>query len=51
MEADDLGKFDAFDFVHNDDLKAVYWDAVATKDEDLKWIEKEMIKRGLLGSC
>jgi hypothetical protein len=46
-----LEHFDAFEEVSNESLIEVYWEAARNKDIDLKLLETEMIKRGLLGRC
>ena len=46
-----LERHDAFDFVSNDDLRQVYYQAIKDNDEDLEYLTKEMVRRGLLGTC
>jgi hypothetical protein len=48
---DDLSQFDAFDNVPSADLEEAYYQCVRENDPDLIYLEKEMVRRGLLGSC
>lgn len=51
MPMDELEQFDAFDLVSNADLEEAYYQCVRENDPDREHLEKEMVRRGLLGSC
>jgi hypothetical protein len=48
---DPINQYDYFEFVTNKQLEEVYYQAVKFEDPDKDALEREMIRRGLLGRC